>query len=120
MATIMNDGDWSIDPYKLANQCSDLRGKVAVADMVRASKALAADQGELQYEVLFVRDEDKRCSIAGQLQGTLIMCCQRCLQPFQHMVVCKFLVSPVISDHDAKLLPSNYDPVIVQDGKLDL
>ncbi len=109
-----------IDPYKMAKRHMTLQDKVAVVDLQRASKLLASYAGEVVCQVDFSTDLEDFCVINGELHGILTMCCQRCLKNFKREVCCEFAVSPVKNDAEAKLLPSGYEPVIVEDGKIDL
>lgn len=109
-----------IDPYKMAKRHLTLQDKVAVASLHRANKLLASDEGEVAYSFDFSMDPEELCVINGELHGLLTMCCQRCLKNFKREVHCEFVVSPVNNDAEAKLLPSGYEPVIVQDGKFDI
>lgn len=113
---------WLVDPYKLAAQQQTLEGQVVVADMLRVNKLLVKDQGqgELTYKVVFSTDTDKLCVLTGEIEGEVSLCCQRCLQPFTYTVHCDFIDSPVGNDAEAKLLPDMYEPVSIQDGKVDL
>ncbi|HSX19679.1 MAG TPA: YceD family protein [Gammaproteobacteria bacterium] len=110
----------SVDPYKMAAQGQSLHGKIAVRDMVRGSKLLADENGELAYAIDFAHDADNVCIISGALDGVLTLRCQRCLKPFAHTVHFEFMVSPVRNDNEAKSLPSVYEPTLVTDGKLDV
>lgn len=116
----MSNGIWSIDPYKLAAQHRSLDGKVLVADLLRANKLLASDHGELAYNISFATDADNVCVMTGMAQASLTLCCQRCLQQFTQTVDCDFTVSPVNNDSEAKALPSCYEPILMQDGKVDV
>jgi uncharacterized protein len=108
----------SVDPYKLAKREQGLQGKLAIASMLRASKLLAADEGEISYDLAFAMDTDNLCVITGKLQGEVTFCCQRCLQTYTQAIDDEFVVSPVANDSEAKLLPSMYEPVVIQDGAL--
>jgi len=108
-----------VDPYKMAKKQQALQGTIAVASMLRVTKLLASDDGELAYSLLFDVDEDGCCYISGKLQGKLLMRCQRCLQNFWQEIDCAFKVSPVANDEEAKELASDYEPVIIEDAKLD-
>lgn len=108
-----------VDPYKMAKKQQALQGTVAVASMLRVTKLLASDDGELAYSLLFDVDADDCCYISGKLEGKLLMNCQRCLQDFWHEIDCSFKVSPVPNDEAAKELASDYEPVIIEDAKLD-
>lgn len=108
-----------IDPYKMAKRHMSLQDKVAISSLCRASKILASDDGEVSYRVTFSIDSEDLCVIDGAIRGIVTMCCQRCLQLFKRELHCKFTVSPVQNDAAAKMLPSYYEPVVTQNGKLD-
>jgi uncharacterized protein len=103
----------------MAKRHMTLQDKVAVADLHRANKLLAAEDGDVTYHFDFSTDVEELCVISGELHGLLTMCCQRCLKNFKREVRCKFVVSPVKDDAEAKLLPNGYEPIILQDGKFD-
>lgn len=108
-----------VDPYRMAKNKQTMQGSIPVARMLRATKLLASDSGELTYSLLFDADNDGCCYIAGELHGALMMRCQRCLQTFLKEIKCSFKVSPVLNDAEAKELASDYEPVIVEDDKLE-
>lgn len=109
----------SVDPYKLAAQHRSLQGALVVANMDRVVKLLAATAGMLAYDVSFTFDEDKLCVVSGDLSVELQLCCQRCLQTFAYSVVSNFVVSPVLIDQAAQL-STTYEPVMLEDGKINL
>lgn len=109
-----------IDPFKMAKQHGILQGSIPVSVMSRARQLIASDVGEVGYTLDFSTDEDNLCVITGQLQMQYDVKCQRCLQVFAQQMSCKFIVSPVKNDQQAKVLPEAYGPVIVVDNKLDL
>lgn len=110
----------AVDPYKLAKRQQSLQGELAVAAMLRAQKLLATKNGMLEYEISFDMDKEGVCAIEGNLRGALEMCCQRCLQTFKRPINVQFMISPVVSDAEAKALPSSYEAVLIQDGVINL
>lgn len=109
-----------VDPYKMAKRHMTLQDKVAVVNLQRANKLLASDAGNVEYKFDFSTDLEDLCVIHGELHGLLTMCCQRCLKNFKREVRCEFSVSPVKDDAEAKLLPSCYEPIILEDSKFDV
>lgn len=116
----MNSANIIDGPYKLAKQHHAMRGTVALSDMERVSKLLVKSDGELEYRLSFALDADEVCVITGYIRGQLDMCCQRCLRAFCYDMQSEFIVSPVLSDSEAKLLSSEYEPVIMHDDRLDI
>lgn len=107
-----------IDPFKMAKNRQVLQGEIAVADLLRAKKLLAAETGDVKYELRFGIDEDGVCVLNGALSANITMCCQRCLREFSTEVRSDFLVSPVNDDAAAKALPESYEPVFVEDNRI--
>lgn len=108
-----------VDPYKMAKRHETLQDRVAVSELARVKKLLASEAGVVNYQLQFGVDSENTAYIDGSLVAEMTFCCQRCLQPFVREVKCGFVVSPVLNDKEAKLLPSTYEPVIIQDDKLD-
>lgn len=108
-----------IDPYKMAKRHESMQDSIAVALLPRVKNLLAAEVGEVKYQLAFGVDSEGFSFIDGKLSGFLTFRCQRCLQAFEQDLSCGFTVSPVANDSEAKLLPSAYEPVLLQDGKLD-
>lgn len=109
-----------VEPYKMAAKQQVLDGELALSSMLRVSKGLASQQGNLAYKLGFLTDQQGLCVISGELHGLLNVRCQRCMQTFNQIVGCTFAVSPVKDDMAAKDLPDEYEPVILVDGKVDL
>ena len=109
-----------VDPYKMAKRHETMQDTIAVASFGRVTKLLANDTGTIKYHLSFGVDSEGVSYIDGKLNGFLTFCCQRCLQAFTYELNCDFAVSPVVNDSEAKLLPSSYEAVLMQDGKLDV
>jgi uncharacterized protein len=74
-----------IDGFEFASAGRSLRGVLPIRDFSRLHDLLAADDGEVAYEVDGLRDEHGRPSVRVRAQGTLQLRCQRCLEalPFE-------------------------------------
>ncbi len=107
-----------VDPYKMAKNGQTVQGKLALSSMLRANKMLAADTGDLTYELVFSSDAERACFVSGKLDAQLTVCCQRCLQNFALPLAHEFEVTVVNNDADAKLLINDYEPVVIEQGKL--
>jgi uncharacterized protein len=70
-----------IDGFEFAQAGSNLRGAWPIRDFPRLRDMLAADAGELAYEVAGVRDERGRPALRVKVEGKLELRCQRCLEP---------------------------------------
>ncbi len=116
----MSTGTSVVEPFKLAKRGAELEGSIAISSLERARQFLATDQGVVSYSVAFVFDAEQRCVVKGKLQAVFSVICDRCSQSFEQDLQADFACSPVQNDIEAKDLPSDYEPVIIADGKLDL
>jgi uncharacterized protein len=74
-----------IDGFEFAASGASKQGVWPLADFPRLRDFLAADAGEVAYELNGVRDELGRPSLRVRVRGTLPLRCQRCLEamPFE-------------------------------------
>jgi uncharacterized protein len=71
----------SIDGFEFAAAGAKQQGVWPLSDFPRLRDTLAADAGEVAYEISGVRDERGRPSLRLKVSGTLTLRCQRCLEP---------------------------------------
>ena len=74
-----------IDGFEFASAGRSLRGVWPIREFPRLRDMLAAEEGEVAYEVDGVHDARGRPSLRVRAQGTLQLRCQRCLEglPFE-------------------------------------
>jgi uncharacterized protein len=70
-----------IDGFEFASAGATKQGVWPLADFPRLADVLARDEGEVDYEISGVRDERGRPSLRLKVSGTLLLRCQRCLEP---------------------------------------
>ena len=70
-----------IDGFEFASAGATQQGIWPLSDFSRLHDMLAADAGEVRYEISGVRDERGRPSLRLKVSGTLELRCQRCLEP---------------------------------------
>jgi uncharacterized protein len=70
-----------IDGFEFASAGATQQGVWPLRDFPRLRDLLAADAGEVAYEINGVRDERGRPSLRLRVRGTLSLRCQRCLEP---------------------------------------
>lgn len=75
-----------IDGFEFASAGKSLEGVWPIRDFPRLQDMLAADEGEVAYEVEGVRDERGRPALRVRVRGTLQLCCQRCLEAMPYEV----------------------------------
>src|SRR5688572_10834618 len=69
-----------IDGIEFAHAGSNLRGAWPIRDFPRLRDMLAADEGEVAYEVDGLSDERGRPALRVKVEGKLELRCQRCLE----------------------------------------
>lgn len=74
-----------IDGFEFASAGATQQGTWPISDFPRLSDMLAADAGEVGFEIEGVRDARGRPSLRVKVRGTLQLRCQRCLEamPFE-------------------------------------
>jgi len=70
-----------IDGFEFASAGATQQGVWPLSEFARLRDMLAADAGEVRYEISGVRDERGRPSLRLKVSGTLELRCQRCLEP---------------------------------------
>lgn len=107
-----------IDVYRFADQGIRLKGIWLIHTMQRLSTALSALTGEVKVDIQFGRDGQRIRFMQGEYHVTLVLNCQRCMQPFDYPLSGNFLFGMVSTEEEAEELPTSYDAVIVKEGML--
>lgn len=109
-----------IEPHKLIDRSIVLEGTVSASKMPRLSALLDAPAEDVQVKLSFSRDEQGVHAMHGHYQVDAALICQRCLEQVVVPLDSECDVGFVSSDEAARNLPRNYEPVILDDEKLDL
>jgi uncharacterized protein len=75
-----------IDGFEFASAGATQRGTWPLKELPRLRDVLAHDAGEVAYEIAGVRDERGRPGLRLKVSGTLVLRCQRCLEPMEFEV----------------------------------
>jgi uncharacterized protein len=75
-----------IDGFEFASAGATQRGTWPLKELPRLRDMLAHDAGEVAYEIAGVRDERGRPGLRLKVSGTLVLRCQRCLEPMEFEV----------------------------------
>ncbi len=110
-----------LDPFQWADGHKILENDLDLKDFERLKTALGLNQkGKISYKLQFYRDEGGRALIKGKLYTTLLITCQRCLEPFNYLIDNDFLVAPLRKEKEADCLPKHIEPLIILDKALSL
>ncbi|GAA4652409.1 DUF177 domain-containing protein [Kistimonas scapharcae] len=109
-----------ITPRKFAQNETELAGRIAVRELDRLADMLAGEDAEVALSLAFSLDENRRPRIAGELEAELPMLCQRCLDVVNVKIRTGLNLAVVWSEEQAKALPKDVDPLILEDDTTDL
>lgn len=102
-----------INILRAADQGLQFSGKLLLADMARLTSSLLVNEGEVDVSLAFGKDEAGYRFIRGKLDCLVQMQCQRCSEPMTVELNENFTLSPVLSDGQARSVPSEYEPLMV-------
>lgn len=111
-----------VDPYKLAEHNSELKGEIPVSALSRFREAvLVFDDGAVcRVTLSFYMDGERRRIVSGELEAPVNLECQRCLGSMRSALVSKFVLGLVTSDEQAQRLPKDLEPFLTDDFSADL
>ncbi|MBM7333815.1 MAG: YceD family protein [Alcanivorax sp.] len=109
-----------LEPRKFADQERVIEGEARVGDLPRLREYRDSQDQPVRVSLAFGRDEDGRGRVQGRVEATLILVCQRCLEPVHHPVVADVDLVLVWSEDQAKALPADLDPLLVTEERLSL
>lgn len=106
-----------IDPLHLVDKRGELKGQIPVSSLDRLADILFSDTGAVTVELFFGR-EGRLAKIEGQIEAVLELECQNCLQAVQWPVKNVVKLGIVTSIDQADKLPEDYEPLLVDEGKI--
>jgi len=111
--------DW-LDPKKAAEGRRTFAGTIPLERMPRLSPLLAGTNGEVSFTATFAFDNQARVTIQIEVDARLPLICQRSLEIYMEHISRRSLLGVVEDLAEEALMPENYEPVLVQQGKLAL
>ncbi len=109
----------TLDPIRVAKQGAHLEGQLSLHQCERLQAI--CDQADLKAQVIMDLNMDIKANvpfIRGTIATTVNMVCQRCNKPMQYDLDIPFSLSPMVSEKQAKNLPSEYEPLMVHDEQV--
>jgi uncharacterized protein len=88
--------------------------------LARLGQAIRGGDPSVEVDLRFLRDEEKRALVTGRITADLQLQCQRCLEPLRFPVELDLRLAVVETDAEARLLPDDVDPLLVEGGSLSL
>lgn len=109
-----------IDPFRFAEQGLGLDGIVKLADMPRLSSLIVNKDGNVSVKLNFGIDEQGVIFLKGHLETTVVLQCQRCMEPLIHEIMSDFALGIINTLDEVNTLSAVYEPAIATDGSLAL
>ena len=103
------------DPFQLARSSFSASDKMPIAKLTRLVPKLVSDQGDLWVDLVIEFDEQRICTIKGDVKGSLSLECQRCMQVMELPVTLSFVLGVVKKEERIDYLPESYEPLLVVD-----
>ena len=110
-----------LDPRKLCDGQQTITGQVDLSTLAGFCSYLQSDQGQVDVQLHFSRVNAHRPIIRGkaEVKGVQIGC-QRCLDAISIDIIGDMNVAIVLNEEQAQKLPTEYDPWLLEDKKLDM
>ena len=105
----------TLDVRKAAGRGVSVRGTLKPLDLKRFRALLAQDDGSIQADFSFTRDEENRYLIHLLVTAEVAVTCQRCLELLPKTLACENTLAVVWTDEQAAHLPRHLEPLIVED-----
>ena len=109
-----------IDPWKAADGQRMFQGTMQLSRMPRLALLLDSDSGEAGFIARFHYDRQKNVVIDLIVEADLILVCQRSLSAYTEPVRRRSQLAVIESLVEQDSLPSNYEPVLVENHRLAL
>lgn len=110
----------ALDVRKAAVREAGISGTVKPGEMPRFRAMLASDEGCIEADLSFFRDEEGRYLVHVVVSADVEVICQRCLQPMGEHVGSDNTLAVVWTDEQAAALPRRLDPLIVPEQSCNL
>lgn len=107
-----------IDPFRFAEQNRHVSGSLTLKDMPRLSANLHSNDYLAEVDMQFGKDEEGTVYLKGHVKTSLILQCQRCMEPVVYEIIADFLLGVVKTLEEANALSKRYEPTIAKEGSL--
>lgn len=109
--------DKIVDAAVCARAGSTIARRFSAAELTRLREAGGQDDSWIEAEFQF-SEFDGKPAVTGELQGTVVLTCQRCMQPVDIELDDTFQV--ILVEEERSDEPGGYEPVVAKASRLDL
>lgn len=106
-----------VDAEVCARAGSKIARRFSAAELPRLREAGGQDDSSIEAEFQFSQF-DSRPAVTGELHGTAVLTCQRCMRPVGIEIDDTFQV--LLVDEERSDEPGGYEPVVAKPSRLDL
>ncbi len=103
----------TFDAFALARSRGVLEGTLAVVALPRLAECLADDSGSLAWRIEGTRDAAGRPALAVEVNGEVLLECQRCLGSFRFPVAQRTLAVLVKSEAEADAVDGSVEDEVL-------
>ena len=107
-----------LEPRKLADQGAEINVETRVSELPRLAEFRDSQDHPVKVALKFDRHDDGERTISGDIETSLVMPCQRCLEPVDMAVHARVALTLVWTEEQAKALTELQDPCLLYDEKL--
>lgn len=110
-----------VNPFRLVEQKRNLSGVMPWRQLPRLQEIAIAGTGDFDVELVFTCSDVLRLPmIAGFIRGTVMLECQRCLQPVAIPLDCRLATALVDHDSDGRPEQEGLESCLVEEERLFL
>jgi uncharacterized protein len=109
-----------LDPWRFADLRKEIGGELPLDAFSRLSACLLKPAGNVDFRLVFGRDQERRAILSGWIKAVLSLQCQRCLKEVNLPVDIRLSVVFVQGLDEAEMLPEDLDPCVVEDDQVAL
>ncbi len=109
-----------IQPRKLANKGGQLSYHWKISDFERLDGLLYSDQGSISAELTGRTDDRHRNLVETTIKANVQLQCQTTFEPIHYAIDTKVVYCSVISEEQIANLDDEYEPLLVEDGAVDI
>lgn len=101
-----------VDVDRLSLRGARLEGRFAIVQFERLRDMVAEPDGELSFALRFYQDGEGRSRIAGTIEASVVLVCQRCLQPMEQRLAAETELVALAEERDLSQVPAEAEPLL--------
>lgn len=109
-----------IKPKVLAKDGQTLTGALPLCLFPRLADHLASEHGEVQVSLIATPLTKAYTAVDLRITGCIPLICQRCLEAYEQSIDVFAKLCPIPEEDEAEDIPDDYEPVILEQGNLNI